>query len=130
MLLRSEGKAQIAWLEWVFVDRVITPSPTRLSTERSFAQILAHVNCAGGLVLKILSILYGCPGNINGSRVPFRSGQILFERWTIGFYNVIFTALPPFAIGLFDKICSPDIMLRVRRLFALFLIDIMPTFEN
>ncbi|XP_034825074.1 probable phospholipid-transporting ATPase IA isoform X5 [Maniola hyperantus] len=40
------------------------------------------------------------------------SGQILFERWTIGFYNVIFTALPPFAIGLFDKICSPDIMLR------------------
>nr|XP_026491606.1 probable phospholipid-transporting ATPase IA isoform X5 [Vanessa tameamea] len=40
------------------------------------------------------------------------SGQILFERWTIGFYNVIFTALPPFAIGLFDKICSPEIMLR------------------
>lgn len=43
----------------------------------------------------------------------FRSGQILFERWTIGFYNVIFTAMPPFAIGLFDKICSPEIMLRV-----------------
>ncbi|XP_037297496.1 probable phospholipid-transporting ATPase IA isoform X3 [Manduca sexta] len=40
------------------------------------------------------------------------SGQILFERWTIGFYNVIFTALPPFAIGLFDKLCSPEIMLR------------------
>ncbi|XP_045459534.1 probable phospholipid-transporting ATPase IA [Melitaea cinxia] len=40
------------------------------------------------------------------------SGQILFERWTIGFYNVVFTALPPFAIGLFDKICSPEIMLR------------------
>ncbi|XP_060800774.1 probable phospholipid-transporting ATPase IA isoform X1 [Amyelois transitella] len=40
------------------------------------------------------------------------SGQILFERWTIGFYNVIFTALPPFAIGLFDKLCSSEIMLR------------------
>ncbi|XP_048480918.1 probable phospholipid-transporting ATPase IA isoform X3 [Plutella xylostella] len=40
------------------------------------------------------------------------SGQILFERWTIGFYNVMFTALPPFAIGLFDKLCSPEIMLR------------------
>ncbi|KAI5645123.1 cation transport ATPase (P-type) domain-containing protein [Phthorimaea operculella] len=40
------------------------------------------------------------------------SGQILFERWTIGFYNVLFTALPPFAIGLFDKICSGEIMLR------------------
>lgn len=43
----------------------------------------------------------------------FRSGQIIFERWTIGFYNVIFTALPPFAIGLFDKLCSPEIMIRV-----------------
>ncbi|XP_026326361.1 phospholipid-transporting ATPase IA isoform X2 [Hyposmocoma kahamanoa] len=40
------------------------------------------------------------------------SGQILFERWTIGFYNVIFTALPPFAIGLFDKLCSSEIMIR------------------
>ncbi|GBP79171.1 Phospholipid-transporting ATPase IA [Eumeta japonica] len=42
------------------------------------------------------------------------SGQILFERWTIGFYNVIFTALPPFAIGLFDKLCSPEIMMKGR----------------
>ncbi|XP_053599624.1 probable phospholipid-transporting ATPase IA isoform X4 [Plodia interpunctella] len=40
------------------------------------------------------------------------SGQIIFERWTIGFYNVIFTALPPFAIGLFDKLCSSEIMLK------------------
>ncbi|XP_073967262.1 ATPase phospholipid transporting 8A1 isoform X2 [Choristoneura fumiferana] len=40
------------------------------------------------------------------------SGQILFERWSIGFYNVIFTAWPPFAIGLFDKLCSPEIMIR------------------
>lgn len=31
------------------------------------------------------------------------SGQILFERWTIGLYNVFFTALPPFAMGLFDR---------------------------
>ncbi|XP_047989999.1 probable phospholipid-transporting ATPase IA isoform X2 [Leguminivora glycinivorella] len=40
------------------------------------------------------------------------SGQILFERWSIGFYNVIFTAWPPFAIGLFDKLCSSEIMIR------------------
>uniref|UniRef100_A0A336MCV4 Phospholipid-transporting ATPase n=1 Tax=Culicoides sonorensis TaxID=179676 RepID=A0A336MCV4_CULSO len=38
------------------------------------------------------------------------SGQILFERWTIGLYNVFFTALPPFAMGLFDKICSAETM--------------------
>lgn len=36
------------------------------------------------------------------------SGQILFERWTIGLYNVFFTALPPFAIGIFDKVYSSD----------------------
>lgn len=40
------------------------------------------------------------------------SGQILFERWSIGLYNVFFTALPPLAMGLFDKACSADIMLK------------------
>ncbi|XP_022668387.1 probable phospholipid-transporting ATPase IA isoform X3 [Varroa destructor] len=36
------------------------------------------------------------------------SGQTLFERWTIAMYNVIFTALPPLAIGLFDRTCSAE----------------------
>ncbi|KOC64948.1 putative phospholipid-transporting ATPase IA [Habropoda laboriosa] len=36
------------------------------------------------------------------------SGQILFERWSIGLYNVVFTAAPPLAMGLFDKVCSAD----------------------
>jgi phospholipid-transporting ATPase len=40
------------------------------------------------------------------------SGQILFERWTIGLYNVFFTALPPFAIGIFDKVYSADTLYR------------------
>lgn len=40
------------------------------------------------------------------------SGQILFERWTIGLYNVFFTALPPFAIGIFDKVYSADILFK------------------
>ncbi|XP_065883970.1 phospholipid-transporting ATPase IB-like [Dysidea avara] len=31
------------------------------------------------------------------------SGQVLFERWTIGLYNVIFTSLPAFAIGIMDQ---------------------------
>ncbi|XP_059479634.1 probable phospholipid-transporting ATPase IA isoform X2 [Neocloeon triangulifer] len=39
------------------------------------------------------------------------SGQILFERWTIGFYNVLFTAAPPLAMGLFDRACSADAMM-------------------
>ncbi|XP_030386345.1 probable phospholipid-transporting ATPase IA isoform X1 [Scaptodrosophila lebanonensis] len=45
------------------------------------------------------------------------SGQILFERWTIGLYNVVFTALPPFAIGLFEKFCTADTMLRYPLLY-------------
>ena len=27
------------------------------------------------------------------------TGQVLFERWTIALYNVLFTLLPPVAIG-------------------------------
>lgn len=49
--------------------------------------------------------------------LTLRSGQILFERWTIGFYNVFFTALPPFAMGLFDKICSAETMLKYPALY-------------
>lgn len=45
------------------------------------------------------------------------SGQILFERWTIGLYNVLFTALPPFVMGIFDKVCSDDVMLKYPLLY-------------
>ncbi|XP_055894681.1 probable phospholipid-transporting ATPase IA isoform X6 [Biomphalaria glabrata] len=40
------------------------------------------------------------------------SGQILFERWTLGLYNVIFTAAPPIAMGLFDRFCSAETMMK------------------
>ncbi|ESO07180.1 hypothetical protein HELRODRAFT_110679 [Helobdella robusta] len=40
------------------------------------------------------------------------SGQILFERWCIGLYNVIFTAATPMAIGLFDQHCSAENLLK------------------
>ncbi|KAH8415892.1 hypothetical protein KR222_003038 [Zaprionus bogoriensis] len=45
------------------------------------------------------------------------SGQILFERWTIGLYNVLFTAMPPFAIGLFEKFCTAETMLKYPLLY-------------
>ena len=31
------------------------------------------------------------------------SGQTIFDRWTIGMFNVIFTAWPPLILGLFDR---------------------------
>ncbi|XP_044255942.1 phospholipid-transporting ATPase IA isoform X12 [Tribolium madens] len=45
------------------------------------------------------------------------SGQILFERWSIGLYNVLFTALPPLAMGLFDKACSDEVMMTHPKLY-------------
>ncbi|CAF5152378.1 unnamed protein product [Rotaria magnacalcarata] len=39
------------------------------------------------------------------------SGQILFERWTIAIYNVLFTAAPPLALGLLDRCCSAKTMM-------------------
>ncbi|XP_076475628.1 ATPase phospholipid transporting 8A1 isoform X5 [Bombus vancouverensis nearcticus] len=46
------------------------------------------------------------------------SGQILFERWSIGLYNVVFTAAPPLAMGLFDKVCSAETHLSHPGLYA------------
>ncbi|CAH8478607.1 unnamed protein product [Dicrocoelium dendriticum] len=45
------------------------------------------------------------------------SGQIVFERWTIGLYNVIFSAAPPIALGLFDRSCSVKNCLKYPELY-------------
>ena len=45
------------------------------------------------------------------------SGQILFERWTIAFYNVLFTAVPPLVLGLFDQRYSPQVAYDCPRLY-------------
>merc|ERR1719427_111022 len=36
------------------------------------------------------------------------TGQVIYERWTIGMFNIFFTSLPPLALGIFDKTCSAD----------------------
>ncbi|XP_072554094.1 probable phospholipid-transporting ATPase IA isoform X1 [Paramormyrops kingsleyae] len=45
------------------------------------------------------------------------SGQILFERWCIGLYNVIFTALPPLTLGIFERSCRKENMLKYPQLY-------------
>ncbi|CAG9857925.1 unnamed protein product [Phyllotreta striolata] len=45
------------------------------------------------------------------------SGEIIFERWTIALYNVMFTFLPPMAMGLFDKPCGADKMTQYPQLY-------------
>ncbi|KIM63851.1 hypothetical protein SCLCIDRAFT_1213640 [Scleroderma citrinum Foug A] len=47
------------------------------------------------------------------------SGQIAYESWTISFYNVIFTVLPPFVIGIFDQFVSARVLDRYPQLYML-----------
>lgn len=47
------------------------------------------------------------------------SGQVIFERWSIGMYNVLFTMAPPLVIGLFDRTASAETMIRYPSLYTL-----------
>ncbi|KIJ65780.1 hypothetical protein HYDPIDRAFT_109790 [Hydnomerulius pinastri MD-312] len=47
------------------------------------------------------------------------SGQIAYESWTISFYNVVFTVLPPLVIGIFDQFVSARILDRYPQLYTL-----------
>jgi len=46
------------------------------------------------------------------------TGQLLFEKWTISVYNMIFTALPPFAIGIFDRTFEKSVMYKYPELYG------------
>ncbi|KAF8512600.1 Ca-transporting ATPase [Hysterangium stoloniferum] len=47
------------------------------------------------------------------------SGQIAYESWTLSFYNVVFTLLPPLVIGIFDQFVSARILDRYPQLYML-----------
>ncbi|ODQ63622.1 aminophospholipid translocase that maintains membrane lipid asymmetry in post-golgi secre [Nadsonia fulvescens var. elongata DSM 6958] len=47
------------------------------------------------------------------------SGQSIYESWTITFYNVFFTVLPPFVIGVFDQYISARLLDRYPQLYQL-----------
>ncbi|KAH7883148.1 Ca-transporting ATPase [Phlebopus sp. FC_14] len=47
------------------------------------------------------------------------SGQIAYESWTISFYNVIFTLLPPLVIGIFDQFVSARVLDHYPQLYSL-----------
>ncbi|XP_075419671.1 phospholipid-transporting ATPase IB-like [Tenrec ecaudatus] len=46
------------------------------------------------------------------------SGQIIFDRWCISLYNVIFTSLPPFTLGIFERCCSQESLLKYPQLYS------------
>ncbi|XP_054945636.1 phospholipid-transporting ATPase IB-like [Physeter macrocephalus] len=47
------------------------------------------------------------------------SGQIIFERWCIGLYSMIFTSLPPITLGIFEQCCSQECLLRYPQLYTI-----------
>lgn len=47
------------------------------------------------------------------------SGEVIYESWTLSFYNVLFTSLPPFAIGIFDQFVSARLLDRYPQLYQL-----------
>lgn len=47
------------------------------------------------------------------------SGQSLVESWTLTFYNVLFTVLPPFVLGVFDQLVSARLLDRYPQLYQL-----------
>lgn len=47
------------------------------------------------------------------------SGQSVYESWTITFYNVFFTVLPPFVLGVFDQFISARLLDRYAQLYQL-----------
>ncbi|CEP64826.1 aminophospholipid-translocating P4-type ATPase DRS2 LALA0_S14e00166g [Lachancea lanzarotensis] len=47
------------------------------------------------------------------------SGQSIMESWTMTFYNVFFTVLPPFVMGVFDQFVSSRLLDRYPQLYKL-----------
>ncbi|QSS51826.1 P-type ATPase [Histoplasma capsulatum var. duboisii H88] len=47
------------------------------------------------------------------------SGQVIYESWTLSFYNVFFTVMPPFAMGIFDQFISARLLDRYPQLYQL-----------
>lgn len=47
------------------------------------------------------------------------SGQSIYESWTITFYNVLCTVLPPFVMGIFDQFVSARLLDRYPQLYQL-----------
>lgn len=47
------------------------------------------------------------------------SGESIYESWTITFYNVICTVLPPFILGIFDQFVSARLLDRYPQLYQL-----------
>ncbi|KAK0903705.1 aminophospholipid translocase [Friedmanniomyces endolithicus] len=47
------------------------------------------------------------------------SGQVIYESWTLSFFNVVFTVMPPFVLGIFDQFVNARLLDRYPQLYQL-----------
>lgn len=47
------------------------------------------------------------------------SGEVIAESWTLTLYNVLFTVMPPFVLGIFDQFVSARLLDRYPQLYQL-----------
>lgn len=47
------------------------------------------------------------------------SGQVIYESWTLSFYNVFYTVLPPLALGILDQFISARLLDRYPQLYIM-----------
>ncbi|RCI16276.1 hypothetical protein L249_2174 [Ophiocordyceps polyrhachis-furcata BCC 54312] len=47
------------------------------------------------------------------------SGQVIYESWTLSFYNVFYTVLPPLALGILDQFVSARLLDRYPQLYMM-----------
>ncbi|KAH8653216.1 P-type ATPase-like protein [Tricladium varicosporioides] len=47
------------------------------------------------------------------------SGEVIYESWTLSFYNVFFTVAPPLVMGIFDQFISARLLDRYPQLYQL-----------
>lgn len=47
------------------------------------------------------------------------SGQVIYESWTLSFYNVFYTVFPPLAIGILDQFISARLLDRYPQLYTM-----------
>jgi phospholipid-transporting ATPase len=47
------------------------------------------------------------------------SGEVIYESWTLSFYNVFFTVFPPLAMGIFDQFVGARLLDRYPQMYEL-----------
>ncbi|KAG6003669.1 aminophospholipid translocase [Claviceps maximensis] len=47
------------------------------------------------------------------------SGQVIYESWTLSFYNVLYTVLPPLVLGILDQFISARLLDRYPQLYTM-----------